>query len=468
MLALSSMRTIASILFRSLLLGGAFAVAGCEEPPSNDSPEIEQAPLPTLAKSFEGNFSPTALDIGPDGDFLLGGTFSGTIDFGAGPHEHDGPFTKIFVAHLDADGEHLFSGSTGSNDQLNAVALGPLGNVLMAGYVDGNINFGKGPLSANGDGFIAEFAPNGQPDFSSIRGGAASDKFFDIAITKSENVVLAGYFGNDADLGAGAAPAYSASEQVVVAYDKDRNNLWELRYSNSSYDEITALATDKDGNIYVVSSSYGPYILGDFSIPPGAHIMKLSPAGDVLWTQSVNTQVTGFPSALDVVVDENSNAFFVGVYAGGPIEFGEFTAPYTDYYQPYVAGVSKDGAPLFLRSIATEWNNQFRPRLTARKGGGIVIGLTTYGQVDYGNGFFGTKESLNVVLASIDETGKLIETAELDGNGNETLGALGTTRDGVPVVIGTFNNLLDVGEDRLIAKGTSDLFVVRHPIFGDK
>ena len=112
------------------------------------------------------------IDVDPWGNILIAGMYEGTIDFGGGPVLHAGVRqNNIFVAKLDADGEHAFSRGlrVWENQDTGAVARGwrgvasdPLGNVLLTGYFErGPIDFGDGPLVPAGgtDIFIAKIIP---------------------------------------------------------------------------------------------------------------------------------------------------------------------------------------------------------------------------------------------------------------------------------------------------------------------
>src|SRR5262245_46021815 len=95
-----------------------------------------------------GDVRTQSVASGPAGDVLIGGTYWCVVDFGAGTLAAQ-PQGSVFLAHLDADGQHLFSGSTGANDVVESVAVGPSGDLFAAGNFSGLINFGSGTLSGN-------------------------------------------------------------------------------------------------------------------------------------------------------------------------------------------------------------------------------------------------------------------------------------------------------------------------------
>jgi len=100
-----------------------------------------------------------ALACDDDGRVAVGGEFSGTVDFGAGPHNASD--NDAFLMVLDAAGTHLWSGAYGGEeaDRVTGVARDDAGAVVIAGEFSDTIDFGTGPLVSQGglDLFVAKF-----------------------------------------------------------------------------------------------------------------------------------------------------------------------------------------------------------------------------------------------------------------------------------------------------------------------
>ena len=85
-----------------------------------------------------------------------------SIDLGGGLLTSAGG-DDVFVAKLDADGQHLFSkrfGDGAGQQAFRAAAAGP-GDALIFGRFAGNIDFGSGPITSNGasDAFVGRVMP---------------------------------------------------------------------------------------------------------------------------------------------------------------------------------------------------------------------------------------------------------------------------------------------------------------------
>lgn len=99
--------------------------------------------------------------VGPTGNVYLGGTLSGTVDFGGGPLVTQGVW-DIFLAAFDNSGVHQWSQRFGDSSKYQlgtGVATDASDNVILTGFFQGKANFGGGTLTATGsyDVFLAKF-----------------------------------------------------------------------------------------------------------------------------------------------------------------------------------------------------------------------------------------------------------------------------------------------------------------------
>ncbi|WP_437909828.1 hypothetical protein WME95_19315 [Sorangium sp. So ce327] len=90
----------------------------------------------------------------PSGNLVVGGTAAGEIDFGSGPLKAQG-LQNAFVAKFTPDAELLWNHLTENTgeDILRVVATSPDGETLIAGTTTApHADFGTGPLPGTGDG----------------------------------------------------------------------------------------------------------------------------------------------------------------------------------------------------------------------------------------------------------------------------------------------------------------------------
>ncbi|MFW5740454.1 MAG: hypothetical protein ACOC1F_08815 [Myxococcota bacterium] len=107
----------------------------------------------------QGNEWMNALVVDAAGSVAIGGTFERAVDFGGGPIMSAGPISG-YVARFDTLGRHQWSrvfGGQQSSAVVEDVAIGPRGQVAVAGAFKGWTDFGGGLVPASGawDGFVA-------------------------------------------------------------------------------------------------------------------------------------------------------------------------------------------------------------------------------------------------------------------------------------------------------------------------
>jgi hypothetical protein len=89
-----------------------------------------------------------ALGLDSDGNLLVTGTFSGSLDLGAGTMDA-GASPQMFLAKLDRTGAALWSRSVAGRDLLSsAVVADATGGLVLAFRYQGTVDLGNGPVGA--------------------------------------------------------------------------------------------------------------------------------------------------------------------------------------------------------------------------------------------------------------------------------------------------------------------------------
>ncbi len=177
---------------------------------------------PLLSKRLGGPNSEGAKGIATDsnGTVIVAGYVTGNADF-----DNDGAYTQngetpysvngnidAFITAFDNAGTYDWSkrlGGTG-NDEINSVAVGSAGDVIVAGTVYQNADLdGDGVVvetpeiqsGSNGnDGFVSIFYADDGSCMPLRLGGSANDSATALAITQSDAIVVAGTFYGNVDL----------------------------------------------------------------------------------------------------------------------------------------------------------------------------------------------------------------------------------------------------------------------------
>lgn len=206
--------------------------------------------------------------VDADGDVIVTGTFTTTIDFGAGPWTSAG-LRDAFVVELDGDtGEHIASLQIGGpgDDYGFGVDVTSDGGLVVAGRFGELIDLG-GALTSAGetDIYFARLDASMVPLWSRSFGAAGVDEVHDLRVQQNGDIVMVGGFSNTVDFGGGGLVSAGARDIFLATFDGAGEHVWSNVYGDANDQfggsfELNAsfsLALDASGTIYMAG-----YLLG--------------------------------------------------------------------------------------------------------------------------------------------------------------------------------------------------------------
>ncbi|WP_437592803.1 PE-PGRS family protein [Sorangium sp. So ce1000] len=196
------------------------------------------------------------------GGFETAINFGGEADVLASEGHHD-----IFVVKLDAAGDHVWSRrfGDGSEQYALAVATDSSGNVIVAGEFEGTLNFGADPstelVSAGGkDLFVAKLDADGNHLFSKRFGGELDQGATAVAVTAEDEIVVLGMADGSINFSEdpGTALEGGGGPNVVVAkLDAGGGHLWSRRFGSAdSWQRFRSVAVG-DSALYAAGAFGG-------------------------------------------------------------------------------------------------------------------------------------------------------------------------------------------------------------------
>jgi hypothetical protein len=229
------------------------------------------------------------------GEFVTGGYFAGSVDFGAGAVSSAGG-NDAFVAKYDSSGGHVWSKRWGadSEDKAYGVALDRLGNVAVTGMFNNNVDFGGGPITNVGgagssDIFLVKLSPAGLHSWSKGFGSslAANQYGYSVAFDDADSVLLTGLIvaltaPYTIDFGGGPFTGDGYSNAYIAKFGSDGSHTWSKRYlGGGGHASGIEIAADGAGNIVSVGYFNNSINLGGATMTsPGwtdAYLVKLGP-----------------------------------------------------------------------------------------------------------------------------------------------------------------------------------------------
>ncbi|AGP34138.1 hypothetical protein SCE1572_06280 [Sorangium cellulosum So0157-2] len=207
-------------------------------------------------------------------------------------------------------------GSTGADEGLN-IASDDAGNYYVAGTFTGTVDFGAGPLtgpSPRGGHFLLKLDPSGAPLWSER---LPSDRPLVMAVDGNGDLLLAGTYSPDGARVLNQClppfPAYNTAA-FVAKLDRDGNIIW------SRAPIVPPKPPDRPLEIYSFPERIAVDALGNTYLAfvniwtDGAYLLKLSPGGDVLWNHQITPPPAEYDHPLynaDLAIDSAGNALTV-------------------------------------------------------------------------------------------------------------------------------------------------------------
>jgi len=178
-----------------------------------------------------------AVAIADNGDIIVAGDYGG--------HDVYGALADVWVLRLDEDGNVKWQKTYGGgwNDGVNAVAIAPNGDVIVAGYTK---SFGAGQA----DVWVLRLDEYGNVKWQKTYGGSSWDGAITVALVDNGDIIVVGWTKS---FGAGEYDGW------VLRLDENGNVKWQKTYGESSDDWANAVAIAPNGDVIVAgrTESFG-------------------------------------------------------------------------------------------------------------------------------------------------------------------------------------------------------------------
>jgi hypothetical protein len=202
-----------------------------------------------------------AVAVDASGNVVVAGGLQGSLDFGGGALAAVGD-QDVFVAKFDAGGAHVWSKSFGvvaQTQNLDSVAIDSAGNVFAAGVARGGMNLGGGPLTGY---FIGKFSSAGAHEWSKGFAASCTGAIPTMALDPSGNPILAGCFSTTVDFGGGALTPIGGESAFAAKFTSGGSYAWAKRYGDSGGAAVKDVGTDGCGDVVLAGEFFGTMDFG--------------------------------------------------------------------------------------------------------------------------------------------------------------------------------------------------------------
>ena len=201
---------------------------------------------------------------------LVAGAINGPVTVGRETLAHRGA-EDVVVLRLSPAGEvdRAWSFGGAGSDVGQAIVPGPDGDLFLAGFFTKGIDFGDGPMLSSGceDVFLVRLDPEGRARFSRRYGDAEPQVVSGLAMTADGQLVAAGDFEGDLDVGWGPLVGRGELDLWVASWTLDGVPTWATSFGGPDRERAHAFALTGDG-IVVAGRAHGPLDFGDTTLVP--------------------------------------------------------------------------------------------------------------------------------------------------------------------------------------------------------
>jgi hypothetical protein len=323
-------------------------------------------------------------------------------------------------------------------------------------------------------------------------GGTGNDGVQGIAVDRSGNVFVTGYFQNSVDFGSGT-PFNSAGlmDIFIAKYSASNGFLWAKRFGSPGDDAGYGVAVDGNGDVLVTgmfngSINFGGTTLNTYGGGHGMFVAKFSGAtGTHVWSK--NLQSYSASVGMGVAVDGAGNALVTGDHLASVI-FRGVTYPNAGYAEDIFLAkyAAADGAEMWFKhfggpntDIGTGIAVDLRCVGGSNAGGACTSDATCPGStcgsvvitgqfneyssapIDFGGGSVASTNNDVFVAKYTVANGAYIWAKHATGPGWENATGVAVDSAGDVVVTGNFDQAIDFGGGALASAGSGDIFVTK-------
>ncbi|MEJ7731888.1 MAG: hypothetical protein WKG00_22095 [Polyangiaceae bacterium] len=408
----------------------------------------------------------TGAAVDAAGNVVLVGWFSGALDFG-GPVLASAGLSDGFVVSLDAAGNHRWSRrfGDGAAQRANAVALDVNGNVFVGGELEGTASFGGVDLVSAGstDGFVAKLGGNDGHEMWSRRfGDGAPQSVEALVIDGDGNAAVTGAIDGNVDFGGGPLLGFGGDDIYLAKLaGASGAHMFARRYGDASGSQHGAALTRVGQDVVMVASFIGTIDFGDTTVHSAGGsdlvVVRCDATGVPEWARQFGSTGDQFAAAL--TSDAGGNLVVAGPFTG-TVSFGGAPLVSAGEDDVYMAKLDATGNHVWSRRYGDAESQAARGLAVAGDGDLVLLGSFA-GAIDLGGGARQSAGGLDVFVARFDPSGAHLESKRFGAAADQRARALAVDATGGVVVAGDFTGVLDLGTGALQSAGDRDGFAAR-------
>ncbi len=307
-----------------------------------------------------------SFDYDQDGNMLMTGRFTGTIDFDpsnnvfnltAGPNGED----HLFILKLDANGNFIWAKKIGNEEpwqNVRAITSDLSGNVYITGAFKGTLDFDPNSDIHNvtatnsvTDIFLLKLNANGNFEWVQNFGGIGDivNEGWFVTVDDQNNILISGKFGGEVDFDSSNETAILTSsgnmfnkDAFLAKYDFNGNYIWAISVGGTDRDVGFSVNTDNTNNLIFTGSFR---FIAD--LDPGENVLNFTSNGESdIFVMKLTNTILG--------LDENEIATNINLYPNPTSE--DFTISLGQTFQKVEISISNSLGQQIVSKTEIETN----------------------------------------------------------------------------------------------------------------
>jgi len=410
-----------------------------------------------------------AMGVAVDGadNIVVAGAMEGTINYGGSPFTSAG-LSDAVIVKFDAQGNHLWSKFAGDTDYDSGASIdtNAANDVVMTGYYGGTINFGPAPHTSLGfaDMFLVKYDAQGNALFSKSFGGSAYDYPAEVRFAANGDIVVAGFSTGTIDFGGPPLTSSGGADIVVAKLDAAGNHIWSKKFGSTGSQRCQSMAIDASGNIWLTGDFDGALNFGGATLngagSDDVYVAKLDASGNHLFSASYGDSASQISWAMNVEAT-SGDVFVLGGFLGS-IDFGgpgSFNAG-TGQDDVFLARFATSGSHVWSHATG---DSAYQAGLGVdfqSNGASIAVG-SFGGTVDFGGGNVSAMGMNDAFVTKSDAGGAHLSTLQYGDSGFQYATDVAIDSADNIVLIGEFDGTIDFGGGAMAAVGTNDMWIAK-------
>ncbi len=294
------------------------------------------------------------------------------------------------------------------------------------------------------DLFLSQFDQEGNLTWSSYFGSSKEDMITDITFDNQDNwIVVGSTWGNDFPAIGDHAnlTRNNMNDGFVTKFNSNNQIVWSTYLGGGSRDKINGVATDTQGNIWVVGQTDSDDFLITTNVTIHAYdafITKYSPEGEILFSKVFGTDAFDVFNAINIVNDE---LYVLGTTDGD--SFMGKSNPHNGSMEAIITKFNSTGSPEFVNFFGGEGDEEPYDLAVDNQNNTFIVGYTESENITMSGTYSDTTRSgqEDGFIAKFNSTGDVILSTYFGGNSSDTVSSITIYND--YIYIGGYTDSLD-------------------------